>query len=495
MKKMVCLLLVVLMVLSMTSCGKTDTTSKKKTNANSAKITDTYSGKFRVGFGRRNITPDYLGVPLQGFGNVDARKSQGCSDYIYTNCIAISDEKDNTVLFIAIDSCGIADAYATPYRKSISSATGVPVDNIILNASHTHSAPSVSSGNAEKSPMIAQYRRDLAVWLVEAAVESLNDRAPSKVAVADTEAVGLSFIRHYFDVNGLCFGDNHNSISHADPARHTTNVDPTMHVLKFDRSQTKEKKDVYFFNWRAHPTRNGAIKEYDISADTVGQMRIAFEEATGALCSYYQGAAGNINSTTKIASEATYPSDYVGHGKALAEYAVAASKNMTNVKSGNISVKTDTITASINHKLDNMVPFAKEVQAVFTKTNEPHEAQRLAMTQGLYSVYHCNAIVLRAGMAATGKIPISSVAIGNELAFTFVPYEMFDTNSVYIEDNSPYKYTFVQGYSNGALGYIPSAYGFEYGCYESDTCKYVPGTGETIADTLLKELKASKSGK
>jgi hypothetical protein len=51
--------------------------------------------------------------------------------------------------------------------------------------------------------------------------------------------------------------------------------------------------------------------------------------------------------------------------------------------------------------------------------------------------------------------------------------------------------TFICGYANGRYGYIASALAFPHGGYEVNSCRYVEGTGEQIANehiSLLKQL-------
>jgi len=46
--------------------------------------------------------------------------------------------------------------------------------------------------------------------------------------------------------------------------------------------------------------------------------------------------------------------------------------------------------------------------------------------------------------------------------------------------------------ANGSHNYISSAEGFDYNCYEANTCRYVKGTGEALAEeyvNLLNQLK------
>ena len=72
------------------------------------------------------------------------------------------------------------------------------------------------------------------------------------------------------------------------------------------------------------------------------------------------------------------------------------------------------------------------------------------------------------------------------------PYEMFSVNATHIKTNSPFDFTVVVTCSGVHRSYIPSQKAFEYGCYESTSAYYEPGTGELLADqyvAMLNQLK------
>jgi len=76
-----------------------------------------------------------------------------------------------------------------------------------------------------------------------------------------------------------------------------------------------------------------------------------------------------------------------------------------------------------------------------------------------------------------------------DIGFGFLPYEPFDTNCVEIKEGSPKETTFVLGYANGYFNYVPSKLGFSYSCYETNSCKHVPGTGEAVAESVVDMLQ------
>jgi len=110
------------------------------------------------------------------------------------------------------------------------------------------------------------------------------------------------------------------------------------------------------------------------------------------------------------------------------------------------------------------------------------------------SIYAISAANVRKSMGDTDEIDLYTIGIG-DIAFIGAEYEMFDTNGVFIKENSPYEMTFVLCYCNDGHSYIPSAIGFELGCYESDTSYYEAGTGELLANEYVRILNELYSGK
>jgi hypothetical protein len=77
-----------------------------------------------------------------------------------------------------------------------------------------------------------------------------------------------------------------------------------------------------------------------------------------------------------------------------------------------------------------------------------------------------------------------------DLAIICAPYEMFCENGKFIKDNSPFAATVVMTMANGSHNYISSAEGFDYNCYEANTCRYVKGTAEALAEEYVGLLNA-----
>ena len=433
-----------------------------------------------VGFGRVCITPKES-VPLGGYGNSSRRMSQNILSDLYSTCVAFSDSEGSTVLLYHNDLGNCNKKVFPAARKAISEAIGLPVERIMLCCTHTHSGPDM--GNDEEASIV-RYRPWLIQQFIEAAKLALADRKPATAEMGFTETKALNFVRHYIMNDGSIVGDNHGDPTGKEYVGHTTEADPQMRLLKFTR---EGGKDVLLVNWQSHPHRTGGGKKYDISADIIGAMRDEMEKELGCLFAYYSGGSGNINPHSRIKEE-NITQDYLEQGKALADTALAALGQLTPIRTGKVQTLYLPYQARVNHTQDHLLEKAKELSALWKGGMPGKDVTKLARPYGLFSPYHCGAVITKADMPETALVEMYAISIG-DVAFITAPCEMFDTNAKYIRDNSPFPMTFIVTYANHAASYIPSAYAYTYGCYEADNGRMQPGTGEQMTYEYLRLLR------
>ena len=66
---------------------------------------------------------------------------------------------------------------------------------------------------------------------------------------------------------------------------------------------------------------------------------------------------------------------------------------------------------------------------------------------------------------------------------------MFDSNGVYIKENSPIATTLIATQTNQSRAYIPSKEGFRINSYEANAGRFKVGTGEELAEELVQMLQ------
>ena len=480
MKKIIAIVLVMMLTLGLLACGASAPAGEGGGNATTAAA----AGGFRVGYGKANITPDGQ-VGMGGYGRSDQRLSTGVLSYLYVTCVAISDADDNTILVYGMDLCGSGDA--AEFRTNVSQATGVPVDNIVMSASHTHSAPDYSVVTSGSGDALNKLKKGL----VSAAETAMEDRKEAKMFVGSIETEGMNFVRHYLCNDGTYCGDNFGDSS-SGLAGHASQADPELQMVKFTR---EGDNDVYIANFQTHPHQTGGSAKYDLSADIVGEFRAAMEQELGCEIAYFTGAGGNINSRSRIEAE-NQTKDWKEWGKRMAKY--AQSVEYTEVATGKVQAASFEFEAKINHADDQWATLGSDLRNRWNKGEiTTAQVKELSAAAGFpfNSPYHAGAVASRASMGNSNSFIIQAFSFG-DVGFVSAPYEMFDTSGMYIKENSPFAMTIVAECSNGGNGYFPSQFAFDVsGGYECDTTRYVPGTAERLADQYVEMLEAQYSNK
>ena len=193
---------------------------------------------YKVGYSRVDISPTEP-VPLMGYGNPIRRISGPVLDPLYATCVAIGDEEGNTILMIGVDST--VPNYTGYIREEVSKATGVPEERIVINVTHTHSAPDLDA----KHPGVDAYKPIYKEGCVKAAVEAFKDMQPANLSYGSIETEGLNFVRHYRMDDGSFGGDNFGDWENHYAVANATEVDKTMHLLKFNREKLPLMKYLY----------------------------------------------------------------------------------------------------------------------------------------------------------------------------------------------------------------------------------------------------------
>ena len=481
MKKTFALLLSFALVLGLCACGGTGgAATNGQDNAQAAP-------DFLVGYGKVDITPYGISLPLQGYGNTEKRMSTGFLDYLYATCFAVTDAEGNSAILFGIDMCSSSAKLYEAARKKISEKYNIPMEQIIISASHNHSSPDMGNGAV---PSVGTWALQLTDLLVDCADMAMEDRAPAKMYITSTETHNLNFVRRYQMEDGTVLGyQSLINVSGMAVTGHETKADPILQLVKFDR---EEKSDILIANFQTHPHRGGSASNTNMTADLVGAFRDKVTQELGYDVVYFTGASGNINPTS-ILKEENITANYKEQGQALAQYAIDAEGTYTEVSTGAVRGKQTTYTGTIDHTEDHLLTIAKEAQEMWKETNDIMAVTNAYLAQGINGPYHAGAIITKAGLGESKSFDIYAVSFG-DVGLAAAPYEMFDTNGQFIKENSPFAMTIVAECANGGNGYIPSAIAWDNRGYEVDTCRFLKGIGEDLASTYVSMLTELKNG-
>ena len=437
--------------------------------------------RFLVGYGRADITPQES-VPLRGYGSTSNRMSNHVLDPLYATCLAFTDAEGATVLIYALDMTAAGSRWPTDIVPAIAQATGIAQEYILCSATHSHSAPDMEN---DEQPSIPRHLEYMKRQSIQAAQDALADRKPATLFGATAQTAGLNFVRRYILQDGTPAGDNYGHFDQSPIARHESEADHSMQLLKFVR---EGGDDVIIANFQTHPHRTGGSKKYDVSADIVGIMRMEMEAQTGCRFAYFTGGSGNVNPTSRIKEENCHHT-YVEHGKAMAQAALSVSDRYRPLMLGAVRLDRNVLSCPTDHTQDHRAEEARALYRQFATSGNRDTWRAEALRLGYNSIYHAGAIASKCDRPAAIDVVLNCVSIG-DAAFCFAPYEMFDTNGMQIKEGSPFPMTMILTCANGSnRGYVPSALGFQNGGYSCDACWFLPGAGERFAEEFIAGLK------
>ena len=145
-----------------------------------------------VGFGTSDITPP-VGVELSGFGWYLERRSTGIIEPLLARAMLWqTDEIKGAV--ISCDLIGVTKELVKDVRARVSVECLIPVNNIIVCATHTHSGSAVVNviGWGERD---FGYLDTLPGRIASAAKSAVSQIAAAELEYGETEVNGISYNR------------------------------------------------------------------------------------------------------------------------------------------------------------------------------------------------------------------------------------------------------------------------------------------------------------
>ena len=472
---LICLLAILLSAVSCSSgleANQTAEATPTQTKEEAASTTEeeevetgpiVYPEGFSVGYARIDITPDKAYKIYNGTG-------KSTHDPLMMTCTAICDGESAALLY-SIDTKNMNESVANGAMKLLNEKFGIPADRIMLNVTHTHSAPDFNRSET-KNWVNYVYEQ-----MLKCTDQALRDLDPAEAYVGKSYTEGITFVRRYL---------YETTSKGTDAYAHESEADNEMRTIRFDR---KNKKDVLMVNYQTH--YGGATSKYknQYSADFINPFRKTVEKDLDMLFVYYSGASGNLNFQSELPKEKKY-ADFVQAVKGLMITTKDALAKEEKVETGKIISSTSLYPGKIGQDTPERIAQAQEIMSY------PEDSAEYLAALGKYGMNSREAegINRRSHKGETVDVPFSAITFG-EIGFAAAPYEMFDTNGKEVRDGSPFKSTFVLSYTNGGFGYVPSALAFPNKGYEVYITWFAEGSAEEFSAEMVRLLNVCNTEK
>ena len=416
------------------------------------------STQLRAGVASVNITPP-VGLDLTGFGG-RAGPCIGIHDDLYAKALVVESE-GRRVGIVTTDLLGLERSFVDHIRAAASQTLGIAPEALMLNCSHTHSGPSTiylrGLGDLDKSYCDCLERK-----IVGALRMAVDDLEPAQLLLGSGPVQIGDNRRERQPDGGITLGVN--------PAGE---VCTDVQVLRVDRPDGRRK--AVLFTHAAHPVvlRGDNLL---VSSDFVGYAVEAVETliGNGTTALFAQGCCGNINAGARGSFEAAQSA-----GRVLAGAAVAAAERATPCQS------TVAAGAATNLRLPYLpAPSVDAARETLAKARDDLESlagqdvgrgRRMVAEGTVAWAEDMLRVAEGASEDSSARFEVQALRLG-DAAIVALEGEVFVEYAHHIRAASPVEHTMVLAYTNGCIGYVPTADAYPDGGYEVCTAYKYYGT-------------------
>jgi neutral ceramidase len=441
---------------------------------------------FRAGAAAVKITPP-KGAPLAGY--YYNRAAEGVHDDLYAKALVLQQDT-NKVALVVCDLISLTRPIVEEARKIIAETSGVPAENVMMSATHTHTAPVLRGGSTRNAAqggeedIAVRYTAELPKLIAESvrlAEKNLTNASPFAVWGG---IEGLSFNRRYFMRDGTVGWNpgklNTNIVRAAGP------IDPDVGLFYVQTPDGKRPLATYV-NFAMHPDTVGGLQ---ISADYPYTLSKLLAEYKGPdmVTIFANGTCGNINHV-----DVNWKDPQKGHAEAarigtiLAAEVLQRYKKLRPMKAGPLRSRSEIVKLPLPLVKPEEIEEARRIAQIpaVTGTNQPKFLDRV-------KAYKVLDVAARDGKPH--EVEVQVIALGNDVAWVSLPGEIFVELGLAIKRASPFYYTFIAELANGSIGYIPNRESYPQGNYEVVSARCAEGSGELLVQSAIHQLKQLHHG-
>jgi len=446
---------------------------------------------FRAGAAAVDITPKKWPVYL--VGSFSDRQATKAWDPLHSRALVL-DDGDTRLAIVVVDNCLIKRPLLDEAKRRAAARTEIPVDRMLVSATHTHSAPASKNWSAIGTLASPDYLEQMTEGIAESIRRAEANLEPARIGFGAAHLPQHVFNRRWH-VHPKAkrmnpFGGT-NDIVVMNPSRSRgllrIPAGPTDADLSFVSVQAKDGRPISLLaNYSLHYV--GGVPAGGVSADYFGEFAKQIATRLNARTDggkpfvgiMSNGASGDINNINffnpqprkdafmqirKVASDAA---DAV-----ISQHEFIEFKDWIPLK-----MKQKELTLKLRKPTPDVVANARNYLAAPSDKGLPPRAK----------AYADWTLRLHEG-PATEDIIIQAIRLGN-LGITSIPCETFVEIGLDIKARSPLHHTFTIELANGHYGYLPTPRQHRLGGYETwlGSCTLEINASEKITENLLAML-------
>jgi len=410
---------------------------------------NTKGGPFRAGAYAIDVTP--LELPVIVNGGMRERMVDKVVDRLHARCLVLDDGQTKLVIAV-VDSCMIPRTLLDQAKEMASKSTGIPVENMLISATHTHQAPSVFG--CLGSDADAKYSAFLPPQIAKGIVMAHKNLAPARIGWGVAHDKKNVYIRRFLMKPGKAsttrFTGKTNDRAQMNPGFNNPNAirrlgvpDTAVSVLSV---QTPQGLPIALLaNYSTHYAGGPAL-----SADYFGVFASLVAKKLGGgdrgdappfMAAMTNGTSGDTN-CLDFTRPANRKYDRFTVGADVAAAALEAYEKIEYKDQAPLAMREAKLPLNIR------APDAAEV-AEATEYLKQFNGRKPQVLDEIYA----RETVLLGKMPVSRKIKLQAIRIGS-LGIAAIPNEVYSSTGLSIKKHSPFKTTFTIELANGCEGYL-----------------------------------------
>ena len=424
-------------------------------------------GRFRAGAAASNITP-FLGAPI--VGGWESPPATQIHDELHARSLVLDDGQTRLAIVLC-DSVGIARQVFDQAKRLVHEQTGLPPENLLMAATHTHSGPSGRGSDpfAFDAPL-DEYQRFLAQRIADGVRRALRNLEPARVGWGAARQADQVFNRRWKMKPSTPlpnpFGGQDRALMN--PGTGNPNLlepaGPTDPEIRFISIQSATGRPIALLaNYSLHYV--GGTGSPQISADYFGMFADRIQQLLGAdrldppfVGIMSNGTSGDVNNINVRGPRENLPPYQKMRQVAdvVADQVFKACQGIKHYDSARLGVRQREIQLQVRKPTPEQVARARDILArpSDVKPGHVHEVEYARRTLSLNQ------------WPAQVPVILQALRVG-EVGIAAIPFEVFAETGLELKQKSPLKPMFTIELANGSYGYLPTPEQHELGGYET----------------------------
>ena len=441
---------------------------------------------FRAGAATSVITPALGGDIIGGFLPIPATEIH---DNLHVRCLVLDDGKTKIALVVC-ELLGIHRIVSVEARKRIQEKTGIPPENVLISAVHTHSATSVLGSRYSLSPELDEYQRFVVGKIVDGVRSANNRLRPAEAAFVTAEAPEHVFNRRWLlkpgtmppnPFGGIDKAKMNPAVGSPDLLEPAGPVDPTVSILSL--REPGGRPIAVYSAYSLHYV--GGVRHGDISADyfsmychRLEQLLQAGDQDPPFVAMMANGTSGNINNINfRQARPKQQPYEqmhYVANDVAAKVHAALAKAGYR----GDITLAARCRELPINNRRPTAEQLAWAKETLAKPAPKPGKAD--------LSYIYAQRTTSMAEQPESLDVTLQVLRIGEVMIGT-MPNEVFCEIGLEFRKRCPQQPAFMVSLAHGYFGYLPTPEQHALGGYETwlGTSRFETQASVKMLDALL----------